>query len=160
LYITQVKLIIQLHFTHPDQPYRIEEFLMTNAIQSYLGAAGIGVSDLEKSYDFYTRVCCLKKLYKLKLPHMDEYILSSEENRGSSVVLMHYKDGSNPNYKNNPVKLVFYTPDPKAFADRIRQEGLPIEREPEPVAELGNVVVGFARDPDGYLLEILQAPGA
>ncbi|MBU4317802.1 MAG: VOC family protein [Proteobacteria bacterium] len=132
---------------------------MPKATHSYLGAAGIGVSDLEKSFDFYTRVCGLKKMYQLKLPHMDEYILSSEENRGSAVVLMHYKDGSNPNYKNNPVKLVFYVPDPKEFADRIRQEGLPIEREPEAVPELGNAVVGFARDPDGYLLEILQAPG-
>ena len=128
------------------------------SIKSYLGAAGIGVSDLEKSYDFYTRVCGLKKMYKLKLPHMDEYILGSEENKGSSVVLMHYKDGSEPNYKNNPVKLVFYVSDPVAFADAIRKEGLPIEREPTPVPELGNAVVGFARDPDGYLLEILQAP--
>ena len=126
--------------------------------ESYLGAAGIGVSDLEKSYDFYTRVCGLKKAYKLKLPHMDEYILISQNGHGASVVLMHYKDGSNPNYKNNPVKLVFYVDDPKAFADAIRKEGLPVEREPEPVPELQNAVVGFARDPDGYLLEILQAP--
>ena len=125
---------------------------------SYLGAAGIGVSDLEKSYDFYTRVCGMKKAYKLELPHMDEYILTSTNSRGSSVVLMHYTDGSNPNYKNNPVKLVFYVDDPKAFAEAIRKEGLPIEREPEPVPELQNAVVGFARDPDGYLLEILQAP--
>jgi catechol 2,3-dioxygenase-like lactoylglutathione lyase family enzyme len=35
---------------------------MPKATNSYLGAAGIGVSDLEKSYDFYTRVCGLKKL--------------------------------------------------------------------------------------------------
>jgi lactoylglutathione lyase len=89
---------------------------------------------------------------------MDEYILGSGDGRGSSVVLMHYKDGSDPNYKNNPVKLVFYVPDPKAFADAIRKEGLPIEREPEPVPELQNAVVGFARDPDGYLLERLLAP--
>ena len=86
---------------------------MSKSPTSYLGAAGIGVSDLERSYDFYTRVCGMKKMYKLELPHMDEYILSSEGGSGSAVVLMHYTDGSNPNYKNNPVKLVFYVADPK-----------------------------------------------
>ena len=33
-------------------------------------------------------------------------------------------------------------------------------REPEPVPSLGNALVGFAKDPDGYLLELLQAPDA
>ena len=131
---------------------------MKEIIKSYVGAAGIGVSDLEKSYDFYTRVCGFKKAFTLNLPHMDEHILTSPTGKGASVVLMHYTDGSNPNYTNNPVKLVFYVDDPKAFADAIRKEGLPIEREPEPVPELQNAVVGFARDPDGYLLEILQTP--
>ena len=55
------------------------------------------------------------------------------------------------------MKLVFYVPDPKELAARIRAEGCEIVREPEPVPELGEVVVGFARDPDGCLIEILQA---
>lgn len=131
---------------------------MKNSTDSYLGAAGIGVSDYKRSLDFYTRVVGMKLSYELKLPHMDEAILEFEGKRASAVVLMHYTDGSNPNYTNNPVKLVFYVANPKVFADRIRQEGLEITREPEPVPELGNAVVGFAKDPDGYLLEILQAP--
>jgi lactoylglutathione lyase len=130
---------------------------MSIITKRYLGAAGIGVSDLKRSLDFYTRVLGMKKSYELKLPHMDEVILEFEGRRGSAIVLMHYTDGSNPNYTNNPVKLVFYVDDPKAFAENIRREGLEIVREPEPVPELGDAVVGFAKDPDGYLLEILQA---
>jgi lactoylglutathione lyase len=40
--------------------------------------------------------------------------------------------------------------------EKIRAEGLEIVREAEPVPELRNAVVGMAKDPDGYLLEILQ----
>ena len=70
---------------------------------------------------------------------------------------MHYIDGSNPNYTNNPVKLVFYVADPKECMEMIRREGLEIIRDATPVPELRNAVVGLAKDPDGYLLEILQA---
>jgi lactoylglutathione lyase len=126
-------------------------------ISNYCGATGIGVSDLKRSTDFYMNVFGMKKLWKLKLSHMHEMILNFEGERGSSVVLMHYIDGSNPNYKNNPVKLVFYVTDPKACIEKIRREGLEIVRDAEPVPELRNAVVGLAKDPDGYLLEILQA---
>jgi lactoylglutathione lyase len=130
---------------------------VTASISNYLGAVGIGVRDLDRSVNFYTRVFGLKKIWKLKLPHMHEVILNLEEGRGSSLVLMHYIDGSNPNYTNNPVKLVFYVDDPQECIELIRREGLEIIREATPVPELRNAVVGLAKDPDGYLLEILQA---
>lgn len=133
---------------------------MNAEVSNYLGAAGIGVSDLDRSFDFYTRVIGMKKIFALKLPHMDEIILGFEGRRGAGLVIMHYTDGSNPNYKKNPVKLVLYVKDPKESIERIRKDGLEIIRDAEPVPELGNAVVGFARDPDGYLLEILQAQPA
>jgi len=133
---------------------------MNVEVSNYLGAAGIGVSDLKVSFDFYTRVIGMKKIFDLKLPYVDEIILGFDGRWGEGLVIMHYTDGSNQNYKNNPVKLVFYVKDPKEFIKRIRKEGLEIIREAEPVPDLGNAVVGFARDPDGYLLEILQAQPA
>jgi lactoylglutathione lyase len=129
---------------------------MASSINQYLGAVGIGVSDLDRSVDFYVRIFGMKKVWKLKLPDMHEVILNLEGERGSSIVLMHYVDGSNPNYSNNPVKLVFYVNDPKGCIELIRREGLEIIRDATPVPELRNAVVGLAKDPDGYLLEILQ----
>ena len=35
-------------------------------------------------------------------------------------------------------------------------EGLEITREPTPIPELGDAVVGLAKDPDGYVIELLQ----
>jgi lactoylglutathione lyase len=76
----------------------------------------------------------------------------------NAVVLMHYTDGSARNYKDNPVKLVFYVTDPKAMTDKIRAAGLEITREATPIETLGGAIVGLAKDPDGYVLEFLQAP--
>ncbi len=122
---------------------------------AYVGAVGIGVSDLKRSGDFYERVLGMKVLQTFKLPHMDEIVLGYE-GRGSAIVLMHWTDGSPRNYADLPIKIVLYVPDPVAAADAIRAEGLEIVREPTPIPSLGGAVVGFAKDPDGYLVELLQ----
>jgi len=93
----------------------------------YIGATGIGVSDLEASARFY-----------------------------ETALGMTRKDGSNPSYRDLPVKLVFYVSDPKAVMDRIRAAGGAVTREPEPLGDFG--VIGLAKDPDGYVVELLQAP--
>jgi lactoylglutathione lyase len=122
-----------------------------------LGAIGIGVRDLQRSADFYMRVLGMKQLQTFKLPYMDEIVLGLEGSRGSAIVLMHWTDGSERHYGSNGIKLVFYVPDPTAVAQRFRDEGLEVVREPAPVPGLGNAVVGFAKDPDGHLIELLQA---
>lgn len=122
----------------------------------FLTAVGIGVSDLARSTDFYSRVLGMKQTATFKLDYMDEIMLAHEGR--SAVVLMHYTDGSARNYRDNPVKLVFYVTDPAGLIDRIRAEGLEITREPAPIESLGNAVVGLAKDPDGYVIELLQAP--
>ncbi|HEX5377175.1 MAG TPA: VOC family protein [Phenylobacterium sp.] len=122
----------------------------------YLGAVGIGVSDLARSVDFYTRVLGMTQTQTFKLPYMDEVVVAFPGR--SAVVLMHYTDGSARNYKDNPIKLVFYVTDPKAVAQAIRADGLEITREPAPIETLGGAMVGLAKDPDGYVIELLQAP--
>jgi lactoylglutathione lyase len=87
---------------------------------------------------------------------MDEIVLLYPDG-GSSLVLMHWTDGSTRDYSNNPVKIVVRLEDPKAAARRIREAGYSIIREPEPAPEVGGFIVGFAKDPDGYLVELLDA---
>jgi lactoylglutathione lyase len=124
---------------------------------SHVGAVGITVGDLKKARDFYTRVLGMEVLLKLSLPDMDEIIVGYRDRRSAAVALMHHTDGVERRVSDKAVKLVIYTPDPPAMADAIRAEGLEVTREPEPVPELGDAVVGFAKDPDGYTLELLQA---
>lgn len=123
-----------------------------------IGAVGIGVADLDKSTDFYTRVLGMKEMQRFKLPHMDEVIVGFDNHM--AVALMHWTDGSEQHYRANPVKLVFYVDDAKAIAEAIRAEGLAITREPSTLPGFGEMLIGLAEDPDGYVVELLQQPAA
>jgi lactoylglutathione lyase len=122
----------------------------------FLGATGIGVSDLAASAEFYKAALGMTQAQTFKLPHMDEIVLTHEAR--NAVVLMHWTDGSARNYRDVPVKLVFYVTDPTSVAARIRQAGGAVTLEPAPHASMGGAIVGMAKDLDGYVIELLQAP--
>jgi lactoylglutathione lyase len=120
----------------------------------FLTAVGIGVADLARSTAFYRDVLGMQEIRTFKVEYMDEVMLAHEGR--NAVVLMHYTDGSERNYANNPVKLVFYVVDPAAIAAKFRAAGLEVTREPAPIESLGGSVVCLAKDPDGYTIELIQ----
>jgi lactoylglutathione lyase len=124
----------------------------------FLTAVGIGVSDLTRSSAFYRDVLGMKHVQDFHLDYMDEVMLAHEGR--NAVVLMHYTDGSARNYRDNPVKLVFYVTDPAALAAKIKAAGLEVTREPTANASLGGSVICLAKDPDGYTIELIQRPAA
>ena len=117
----------------------------------YIGATGIGVSDLKKSAEFYERALGMKQAMTFKLDYMDEIVLTHEGR--NAVVLMHWTDGSARNYRDVPVKLVFFVSDPKAAAERLKAAGGVMTREPTPFGDNG-AIVGLGKDPDGYVIEL------
>ena len=124
----------------------------------FLTAVGIGVSDLERSTAFYRDVLGMQKLRTFEVGYMDEVMLAHEGR--NAVVLMHYTDGSVRNYRDNPVKLVFYVTDPGAIAAKVKAAGFEVTREPAPIESLGGAVVCLAKDPDGYVIELIQRPAS
>ena len=128
---------------------------MTN---SSTAAFGIGVSDLEKSADYYVNVLGMTRMETYKLAHMDEIIVGFP--KSAAVALMHWTDGSNPSYRDLPIKLVFTVPDAAAIIARVREAGYQVVAEPVLMPAFGNMTIGFAKDPDGYLIELLQPPSA
>lgn len=127
-----------------------------------LRTAGIGVADLDRSVDFYTRVMGMQSLRVIDLPYLKEVVVGYAAQgfeRGSRVVLMHWIDESRrgEEYRDLPVKLVFQVKDTVAVIERLRAEGCEIIREPgQSRAANSKAVIGMAKDPDGYVLEILQ----
>jgi lactoylglutathione lyase len=119
-----------------------------------LSAVGIGVSDLAKSTDFYVNVMGMEKIRSYKLDYMDEEVLGYP-GAESYIVLMHWTDGSPRNYKDLPIKVVTRVKDPAALAAKIKAAGYEVTREPQPSNQVGGAIVGFAKDPDGYVLELL-----
>lgn len=126
-----------------------------------LSAVGIGVSDLAKSTDFYVNVMGMQKIRSYHLDYMDEEVVGYPDAE-SYIVLMHWTDGSSRNYKDLPIKIVTRVKDPVALAAKIKTAGFEVTREPQASAQVGGAIVGFAKDPDGYMLELLphRAPAA
>jgi lactoylglutathione lyase len=124
----------------------------------YLMAVGIGVTDLARSADFYQRVLGMKQTQTFNLDHMDEIVLEHEGR--NAVVLMHWKDGSARSYRDNPIKLVFQVVDAGRLVEGIRAEGLAITMEPAAYPGMGGAIIGMGLDPDGYVIELIQAAPA
>ena len=127
-------------------------------MSTYLGAIGIAVSELDSSAAFYTKMLGMVELQTIELPNMKEVVLGFKGSRSASVILMQYTDDSNPNCKNNPVKLVFYVADVKATLEAIRDANYRVTHEATEYPSMGGVTIGFAKDHDGYLIELIQKP--
>lgn len=122
-------------------------------VKRAVAAVGIGVNNLERSEDFYVRILGMHRLVAHTLEDMEEVAMGFGDS--AAVVLMHYTDGSERNYKDNPVKLALSVPDPKQIIAAIRAEGLEIVLEPQ---DLHGLLVGMGKDPDGYIIEVFARP--
>lgn len=121
-----------------------------------LGGVGIGVADLAAATDFYCDVFGLSKLIDLELETMDEAILTAD---GSHValILMCHTDGVSRDLASTGGKIVFNVPDPAAtIALAVEHGGAPM-RDPEPNEMMGGKHIGFVTDPDGQVIELIEA---
>lgn len=121
-----------------------------------LRAIGIGVSDLARSEAFYASVLGMQRVREYKLEALDEIVMALPGHATPVVVLMHWHDGKARALSEDNVKLVFNVRDAAAVIDRIRSAGGRIDREATPIEVLNGQIVGLGRDPDGYVIELLQ----
>ncbi|MGE3141779.1 MAG: VOC family protein [Hyphomonadaceae bacterium] len=123
---------------------------MANAI----GGIGIAVRDLAKAADFYKRGLGMEQKAEINIEHLEEIILSF--GRGASLILMRYKDGQERSMNEEAQKICMQFDDVKSVVASIRAAGGEITQEPSPSAVFDNNLVGFARDPDGHVIELIQ----
>jgi len=134
-------------------------------MSTYVGAIGIAVSDLDRSVKFYTDVIGMVVLQTINVDYMDEVILGFAGSRSASVALMQFNGSVNPvtgegqpDCANNPVKLVFYVGDAVATMKALGNAGYRVVSEPVAYSGMGNALIGFGKDPDGYTIELIQKP--
>jgi lactoylglutathione lyase len=132
-------------------------FLVTGALwaEDRLSALGIGVSDLQASTAFYTDVLQLDVLRTYELGYLNEVVLGYADSSGAVLVLMHWPDQQRE-YDGNDVKLVFDVDDPAAVLERIRSRGGQVDMEAGPVEAVPGAIIGFGRDPDDYVIELIK----
>ncbi|GAB1261726.1 VOC family protein [Aurantivibrio plasticivorans] len=125
---------------------------------TFVSATGIGVSDLAASEKFYSEILGMDSLQNIKASNMDEIVMGYKGTRSAAVVLMHFTDGSNPNYTDLPIKLVFMVEDCAGILEKAAADGYTVVAEPKNYPSMGDMMIGFAKDPDGYLIELMQKP--
>jgi predicted enzyme related to lactoylglutathione lyase len=137
--------------------YLLELIEAASVPGAYLSGIGIGVASIQVPDDFYTRVLGMKFNYYLYVAgFMNEMImqspLSGASSFGMDIVLMDYFNDTGRVYTNVPVKIVFTVADPAMVLQAVADEGLDIIQTPS-----ANVR-GVAKDPNGYEIEVSEAP--
>lgn len=128
------------------------------------------VSDMQKSFDFYTKVIGLKPAKSLaqaeplppagpdnsKWPGEYGFNFTGSYADAYFDILRPGPDTMPTPASASLVQLVFKVPDVPAIIRRAKELGYTVTRE-APVVGPGEMSIGLIRDPDGYRVEVIQA---
>ncbi len=117
------------------------------------------VGDLQRSIDFYTNVLGMRLLRQKDYPEGKftlAFVGYGEEKDGAVLELTHNWDTDVYDLGNGYGHVALEVDDVYQAAERIREKGGKILREPGPM-NAGTTVIAFVEDPDGYPIELLGA---
>ena len=121
-------------------------------------SVGIVVSDIDRSIAFYRDVVGMQERRRFDVPamHLLEVVMGfGTEGGGAALVLMHYSDEEQRRYVDIGGKLVIDASDASAVVEAGRAAGCEVVAEPTEYPGFG--LIGFIKDPDGYLVELIEA---
>jgi len=117
----------------------------------------IRVGDLEKSINFYTEILGMTLLRQKNYPDGKfslAFIGYGNEQDNSVIELTYNWDTDNYDLGSGFGHLAIEVDDVYAAAEKIRDQGGKIIREPGPM-NAGTTIIAFVEDPDGYQIELL-----
>jgi len=121
----------------------------------HLSGFGINVLDLDRSVEFYTDALGLEEKTKIDLGELHEVLVAGPEDRTTILLVKHAERTDVPVPGNGFEKIVLVTDDVEALYERATAGGGESVKAPWEVGKLG-IKVALVRDPDGYLLELIQ----
>ncbi|MFW5824514.1 MAG: VOC family protein [Marinobacter sp.] len=125
-------------------------------VTSLVSGFELGVSDLDMSLPVYRDGLGMTVIDETETGSSQRVTLVSPQSPfEATLTLVEFTDGVGRNLQDNPGKLVMFTTDAEALANRFADAGGVVTLPPEDQGELG--IVGFGRDPDNNLIEIAQA---
>lgn len=119
------------------------------------------VTNLEKSINFYTDILGMQLLRKRDYPE-GRFTLAflgyGDESLHTALELTHNWDTSEYQLGNAFGHIAIEVEDVYQACDAIKAKGGDIVREAGPMKNSSsNTILAFARDPDGYMIELLSA---
>ena len=118
------------------------------------------VGDLERSIDFYTNVLGMRVLRRTDRPDQRYTLafLGYGDEASNAVLELTYNYGvSSYDPGTGYGHVAIAVPDASAACAAVREKGGNVTREAGPVKG-GTTVIAFVQDPDGYKIELIQAP--
>jgi predicted enzyme related to lactoylglutathione lyase len=126
-----------------------------------LNSARVGGPDVEVLGKFYQAAFGLKEVNRLAFPggaelffNFGDSVDAAKANTSAQIVIMH-TDGSNA--KDPVAHLIFNVTDAAKTAAAVKAAGGTMDGDPKPFGNTG-IVIGFAIDPAGNRIELLQRP--
>jgi lactoylglutathione lyase len=118
----------------------------------------IRVGDLEKSISFYTDIFGMQLLRKSDYPEGRftlAFVGYGSENDNAVIELTHNWDTSNYDLGNGFGHIAISVDDAYLACEAIKAKGGEVVREAGPMKH-GSTVIAFVKDPDGYMIELIQ----
>jgi lactoylglutathione lyase len=116
------------------------------------------VGDLDKSIAFYTQILGMELLRQNDYPE-GKFTLAflgyGDESENTVLELTHNWDTTEYDLGNGYGHIAIGVENVYDACDRIKQSGGTVVREAGPMKH-GTTVIAFVKDPDGYLIELLQ----
>ena len=117
----------------------------------------INVSDLEKSVHFYETGLGLEATHRIETPDFTEVVLAGAD--GNRIQLARHHAQKGPiDHGTGFWKLYLNTDDCKGLYQRCIDAGMESISEPERLEDWP-VTAAFVKDPDGYMVEMLEHHG-
>ncbi|MBU6952176.1 lactoylglutathione lyase [Hahella sp. HN01] len=118
----------------------------------------IRVGDLDRSIGFYTEVLGMRLLRRKDYPEGRftlAFVGYGDESENSVIELTHNWDTAAYELGSGFGHLAIEVEDAYQACDAIREKGGQVVREAGPMKH-GTTVIAFVKDPDGYMIELIQ----
>jgi predicted enzyme related to lactoylglutathione lyase len=126
-----------------------------------LNAARVGAEDVAAAARFYEAAFGLQEANRLEFGHRLEVMLNfgatvadAKANQNAQVVIMHRESNA---LKDPIAHVILNVTDMAATAAAVKKAGGTMEAEPHEFGKTG-IVIGFANDPAGNRIELIQRP--
>ena len=145
------------------------QFAVAGNEKTVVGGVVISVSDLDKSVAYY-RMLGLQKgedstanytgISSDGFVHLVIFNVDRHNNKFTGGIVLEKKvEGDAPiDMGTGLVHIFFVVPDVRAVCKRLKEAHMSCT-EPKVIAEDGNALLSYAKDPDGYDLELVQPAG-
>ena len=113
------------------------------------------VADIERALAFYVGVLGMKEQMRMKLGGGEqEVILAFPESKGSGVILMWNTERKTPYQLGDSYsRFVMMVSDLDGALEHVTRHGAPVVT---PATQAGTMRFAMIKDPDGYVIELLQ----